>query len=251
MFSKRFFEKIFSKISISKEEGKYIFGGYMSHKYFAESEEKQRSFIDPNGCLVIRLDGKSVTKNRKKYDLTDMSDSGFREALIQSAYRASKNYLKNEQSIFMYTALDEISVVFPDAKIFLDCFDDGNTLYCGGVFLQQFLSVLWKNACTETFFGISVFSLPYKDGINYIKDRKDYLYTSSLIYLAKGLGLQKLYHGRYGPLNKKEILRRVSENKLITDEIKKNKRFISGDIVVCNKNICVLAEKDTYGGLLI
>lgn len=172
---------------------------------FPELEKEYRSFLSDSHPLVIRLDGKNVTKKHKKYPLTN--EHGFTWHLYQTGKSLAAN-----KNCLIYAGLDEISFLYPDPADFLFEFDDSNTMYCSAIFLQRFCQIFWK-IYPNVLFGMSVFQLPRaEDCPDYIAYRKKLVYWAALTWLAKEYLSKENYHLKteeevYNVLEKRGLLK--------------------------------------------
>lgn len=174
----------------------------MINEYFKELEQNHRIFLSLKLPVVIRLDGKDITKNHKKYPLMDIH--GFTCYLNKIGKK-----IVSRKTCMIYTALDEINFIFSDSREFFHAFDDTNSLYCAGIFLQQFCKEFWKYY-PEVKFGISIFSIP-KDKIDeYVNYRKELCKTAAVFYFAKENLTVQEYKGK----TEQELIRYLKFKKL-------------------------------------
>ena len=195
----------------------------MNNEEFRRFEQKQIVRLKNNRSIVIRLDGKDVTKNKKKYDLSDLGN--YRKHLLEAAGKTMTNYLQDTEKCFIYTVMDEISFVFPNARTFLRCFNDGNIVYCSSVFLQQFL----RNLPDPLMFGINIFQ--YDDIWEYIAWRKRIGYQCGLIYLCKKYSKNYYLSEQRKELSTEEIIEKIRQDSKFYELVMGNQEFLSGKTV--------------------
>lgn len=163
------------------------------YKYkYAEQEKYQRIYLDKRAPLVIRLDGKNITKNHGRINLIC---SGFTEYLFESCKALAA---KKEYSCEIYSIMDEASLVFQEGTAFFRGFADTNQIYASNIFLQCFLSLFWqKEEYRNVQFGISLFSLYNKEDVGlYISERQRIGKIVATDYYAKDKLPQSHYHNK-------------------------------------------------------
>ena len=65
----------------------------MNNDELRRFEQSQIIKLKKEGCIVIRLDGKDVTKNKQEYDLTGLKE--FHKSLLDEAEKILVNYLED------------------------------------------------------------------------------------------------------------------------------------------------------------
>ena len=187
---------------------------------FANKEKEQRIYLDQNSALIVRLDGKDITKNHQNINL-------FTSDFTEQLYKTSKYIMKKENlNCSIFSILDESSFVFQNGNNLFQKFDDSNQIYCSNIFLQWFLQEFWKiKKYKNVFFGISMFSLSSKDAEEYIKERKRIGELASLTYFAKEKTSPQYYHHK-SKFEIKQNLQRLD----VFDELLDNPHFLTGYI---------------------
>lgn len=190
----------------------------MRFNYFKTIENKYRNQLSKNKPLVIRIDGKNITKSWK-YDL--FHENGF----LNITEMIARNMIKYFNKCKIYVALDEINFIFEDPNVFFDRYEDTDALYCSNIFLQDFVKIFW-NYYPEVKFGISIFNIE-NDKINsYLKYRKSCCYNAAVYYYCKRNLPKDVY------VNKKlsDIVKYLKENNLY-QQLEDNKLFLNGKVI--------------------
>ena len=208
------------------------------YKYkLAEQEKRQRIYLDEELPLVIRLDGKNITKDHARMNLIY---SGFTKYLFDScrALAAQKEY-----SCEIYSVMDEASIVFQEGRDFFKDFDDTNQIYASNIFLQCFLSFFWqKEEYSDVQFGVSLFSLRGKEDTKlYIVERQRIGKIVAIDYYAKDRLPRNYYHQK----SSEEIINNIKHYGLYRDFMW-NEQFLAGlssrYINGCEQNIPGVSE---------
>lgn len=156
----------------------------MWHNYFFQIQSKYNMRISLNNPLVIRLDGKDVTKNKNINFMHDFKGS-FSNALFETTKEFSTKY--KAYAIF---GSDEISFIFPKTDIILADMSNDNCIRTNeiiSVFSQMFYQsfndrfidsnkILWHGKC---------FSINENKLISYIKYRSLSIENVMLTYFLK------------------------------------------------------------------
>ena len=185
---------------------------------FADIEKQQRIYLAKESSLIIRLDGKNITKN---HDGINLLTSNFTEKL----HEISKYIIEKEElDCSIFSILDESSFAFEKGNDFFSRFDDSIQFYCSNIFLQWFLQEFWKiEEYKNVLFGISMFSLSSSNINEYIKERKRIGELASLTYFAKEKMQTKYYHNK----SKFEIKKNLQHFELF-DELLDYPNFLTG-----------------------
>ncbi|MCD8082357.1 MAG: hypothetical protein LUE86_02230 [Clostridiales bacterium] len=186
---------------------------------FRSLEAKQRIYLSDQDPLVIRLDGKDVTKDKIHYDLTE--PEGFTKAIFRAAKAATLVFVPpmaaemrhgigivRNRGILLFAMMDEVSIVFRSPCFFFKNFDDTNQIYDTGIFLQEFLSALHQDErFSNTRLGISGFNIPAQKCKDYIRWRRSLCKKAAIMYIVKQNKLPKeMYTGK----SYEEILKALS-----------------------------------------
>lgn len=145
--------------------------------YFKQIEQAQRFHLSDHSPIVIRLDGKDVTKNHKKYPL--MRKNGFTESIMNAAKEITKDC-----NCIYFAMLDEVNIIFHDPVQFIEREADDDQMYGAVMFLQCFLDKV-KCAYPEVRFNISVFNIKAGTEQKYITYRREFCKVASIVYVAK------------------------------------------------------------------
>lgn len=154
----------------------------MWNNYFFEIQKKYNMRISSKTPFVIRLDGKSVTRN---YNISffDLSTDSFSYSLQQTAKYFSEKY--NCLSIF---GSDEISFIFTDiSKLMEDCSSD-NSHYSNEIismFSQYFFDYFYSIYDKKIFWHAKCFSIPDGKINSYIKYRSNIIKNVMVTYFLK------------------------------------------------------------------
>lgn len=172
-------------------------------------------YFDRNKAYVLFLDGKDVTKNHSKYNLTE--EYGYTYKLHKAAIDLMNQY---EISCAIYTGMDEISIIFADinqlSMIFneSDCID--NVMQ---IIQQKLVKALYKEEIDTEIRGC-MFPINQDEIDEYIEYRKKIIHDLGLTYYAKDKMSSVMYHN----LSNKEILENLKEAGLYNDFI--HKKFL-------------------------
>lgn len=190
---------------------------------FRSLEAEQRIYLSDQDPLVIRLDGKNVTKDKAHYDLTE--PEGFTKAILRAAKAATLVFVPpmaaemrhgigivRNRGVLLFAMMDEVSIVFRTPCFFFRNFDDTNQIYDIGIFLQEFLSALHQDGrFLDTRFGISGFNIPAQKCREYIRWRRGLCKEAAVMYAAKRSSLPKeMYAGK----SSGEILKALSAEQI-------------------------------------
>ncbi len=107
----------------------------MWYSYFSKIRKKYNMRLSTKRPLVIRLDGKDVTKNRSINILDDYKGS------FSYAFRNSAKYFTEKYGGYCIFGSDEISFIFTEPKIFFEKLGSDEANYsneCISIFSQYF-----------------------------------------------------------------------------------------------------------------
>lgn len=163
---------------------------------------KSYKYLDENKPICIFLDGKDVTKHHEDYNL--LQEDGFTKRAFESAKKVAQN-------AYVFATMDEVSIVYPNAKEFLKDFHDSNSIYCGVMVLEKFLQFFWSDIrFMNTFFSLSVFNLEETDIEDYFEYRKKLGRQTAITWQAK----EHLPSGAYHRCSIETIEKRLREHGL-------------------------------------
>ena len=161
----------------------------MEELRYKKEEEAGRVKLKRGLPIVLRFDGKNVTKDHKGYPL--MEKDGFTSHIFEAA----KAMMEGIPS-YIYAVLDEVSVVVLDSERFWERFDDTDLMYCLSIMLQEFLLAA-SPSCKGTFFGCTIFQIEEGSPEGYIEERHSLGLANAIVYCAKEYRLPVYeYHGR-------------------------------------------------------
>lgn len=171
--------------------------------YFFQVEKKYNYQLSKSKPIVLRLDGKNITKS-KNIDFS--SPNKFSETLINVATEIINEFEK----CISYVALDEVSFIFTDPNEFYQAFADktDSLQYCLSIFQQYFLQKFWSKY-PDVLFGVSVFNIPKDKTESYLKYRKSLCFNNAVVYFAKKH--KNLF--KYKDRKVKEIYEEIMESK--------------------------------------
>lgn len=194
--------------------------------YFKNLENKYRAQLSKNNPLVIRLDGKDITKNFEKYNLMD--PDGFTYSLYDTAKNVCSAY-----HCRIYAVMDELSIIFLNPHEFFSKFTTVDSLRCGCVFLQDFIEYYWEHY-EHVKFKISIFSIKYDVIESYINSREKTGENTSVFYFAKHFLDKDEYTNK-----KKEDIVSVIKKKNLYNKYLENPNFSAGykDIIIPDSDI--------------
>ena len=194
----------------------------MYYNYFKNIENKYKKQLSKQKPVVIRLDGRNVTKSGK-YNF-------YSKNLFSAALESVGTYFVEHFHCIVYIAMDEISFIFENPDDFFAIYEDNNTLYCSNLFLLDFIKLFWT-ICPNEKFGVTIFNIEKNKIESYIKYRKSLCYNCAIHYYAKH-NIQKQYY-----VNKKlaEIVDYLKENDLYKN-IETKEEFLYGKLVTKSEN---------------
>lgn len=167
---------------------------------FQNIEQGFRRKLSADNPVVVRFDGKNVTKNHKKFHLMDTN--GFTKTIFDAAIHISVG-----AECYIYAALDEVNIVYYNPIEFFGKTNDCDLLYSAVMILQDFLR--WtRQIYPQVKFNVSVFNITVDQIEDYIKYRKQLAYTTAATYYAKENLSPALYHGK----SAKTIIKNLEKN---------------------------------------
>lgn len=211
----------------------------MWNDYFYQLQKKYNMRVSTKTPLVIRLDGKDVTKD-KNINFIYKYNGSFFEAFEKCAWYFSKKY--NCYALF---GTDEISFVFPEPMLLIEDLDSDKVNHSNEIialFMQYFFdyfNTYYKNG--KVFFHGKCFSIPNGKITSYVKYRAMSIKNVLTTYILKKNGI------RMGKYKMEERIEKCHETGLY-EQIKDIefgtlyyrgqmldiKEFFSGDIVTVN-----------------
>lgn len=155
----------------------------MWKNYFYNIQKKYSMRVSKKEPLVIRLDGKDITKN-KEINLADKSEKSFLDAMEKTV-----SYFTLEHSAYAIYGSDEVSFIFPEpGKLMrsLDSDTDNHSNEIISVFSQLFFYHFNKFDKNKlVFFHAKCFSIPEGKITSYIKYRSRSIQNVMATYILK------------------------------------------------------------------
>lgn len=146
-------------------------------KVFQGIEKSYRRNLSTTVPIIVRFDGKNVTKNHEKFHLMDVD--GFTKDILCAA-----KSMVNGMECTIYAALDEVSVVFHKPFEFFGKTQDKDLLYSAIMILQDFLRYT-REVYPGLKFNVTVYNIGFDQIDSYIQYRKDMAYQTAVTYYAK------------------------------------------------------------------
>lgn len=199
--------------------------------YFKTIELKYKYQLSKSKPIVVRFDGKNITKSNQ-FDLSVKNK--FTSALLSSTEQIVKKFSK----CTAYVAIDEVNLIFEDAKEFFDYYttNSDSLQYCLSMIQQDFLSTFWK-LIPNVFFGVSIFNIPANKVNSYIKYRKTSAYNVAVTYFAKRHFKKEIYQNK----KQNEILSTIKQSNMYQTFCNYN-HFINGTII--DDSVMLKKDKD-------
>ena len=193
----------------------------MYFNYFKKLEKKYFLELSNSKPVVIRFDGKNITKSQK-YNLS------FENAFTTALLKTTKKLVNRFDGCLAYVAMDEVSFIFKDLNILKNHYvkDTQSLQYFISMFQQEFVSIFWKHI-PNIYFGVTIFCIPENKEKSYIAYRKSVCRNTSVVYFAKR---NKDYNIPYRSKPIKEILTEI-KNLHLDSELTRFPHFMNGTIV--------------------
>ena len=152
----------------------------MWNNYFYQIQTKYNMRISKNKPLVIRFDGKDVTKD-KTINLLDMYKNGFLDSLQKTAWYFSYKY-----NCYTIVGSDELSIIFEDPTEMLGILDSTSDHHSNEItsLLSQYFFDYFNNYYQEKkiFWHGKCFSIPKEKIKSYIKYRSTIIKNVMVTY---------------------------------------------------------------------
>lgn len=192
--------------------------------YFNEIQKKYTMKLSSNKTLVIRLDGKDVTKDENINFLYSHKGS-FLSALKDAAKYFSKKY-----GCFAYCGTDEISFILENPKLLFEDIQSDTSYFSQetiSVFSEYFYDFFINSyKDRKIFWHAKCFSIPTEKINSYIKYREKIIQNVIVTYFLKKNNIRNVGNEK---LNKRiDTCKTFSEYKLLEDEMLGN-LFYNGD----------------------
>ena len=188
------------------------------YDYFKKIEHRYKNNLSTHKAIVIRLDGKDITKN------TTINLQDHQNLFTRSVVNAIV-ILQKKIQCKIYIALDEINFIFEDPNVLLNYYNKTGLQDCLALFIQDFTEILWEKY-SGLKFSASMFCI-YKDKIDlYIKYRQSLCFNTAIFYYAK----RNLNKENYKNKKLSEVLEFLEENGHMNN-LKDNKFFLYGKVI--------------------
>ena len=178
----------------------------MWNSYFFQIQSKYSMRVSFKNPLVIRLDGKDVTKN-KKYDLLNNYEGNFRNTLEKTAEFFTRKY-----KCLAILGSDEISFIFTDPLVVISDLDkekwnSSNEII--SVFSQYFFDYFNEhNKQSKVFWHGKCFSIRNEKINSYIKFRSSIIKNVMTTYFLSKYNIKMGKEKQ----EKREMLRQISSH---------------------------------------
>lgn len=155
----------------------------MWNSYFYQIQKKYNMRVSTKSPLVIRLDGKNVTKDLS-INFNYKYNGSFFDSFEKSAWYFSKKY--HAYSLF---GTDEINFIFPDPMLLIEDLDPTKVNHSNEIialFIQYFFDYFNNNyKDNKIFFHGKCFSIPNSKINSYIKYRANSIRNVIITYILK------------------------------------------------------------------
>lgn len=154
----------------------------MGFSYFGMVEEKYSCKVSLKKPIIIRLDGKGVTKN-KKINMYDEKDGGFANALKVTAREISRMC-----NALVLASADEINIIFIDTDEFYKKFNSCKCQKSSSLITQE-VCLIFNNYYkgNTIYFDARTFNVEEHKILSYLKFRVNTATNVNLYYSAKRL----------------------------------------------------------------
>ena len=204
----------------------------MWNSYFFQIQSKYSMRVSFKNPLVIRLDGKDVTKN-KKYDLLNNYEGNFRNTLEKTAEFFTKKY-----KCLAILGSDEISFIFTDPLVVISDLDKekwntSNEII--SVFSQYFFDYFNEhNKQSKVFWHGKCFSIRNEKINSYIKFRSSIIKNVMTTYFLSKYNIKMGKEKQ----EKREIECKKLQGYEVLEDIQNGVLYLEGD------RICLLYTSD-------
>lgn len=195
----------------------------MWNSYFFQIQSKYSMRVSFKNPLVIRLDGKDVTKN-KKYDLLNNYEGNFRNTLEKTAEFFTKKY-----KCLAILGSDEISFIFTDPLVVISDLDKekwntSNEII--SVFSQYFFDYFNEhNKQSKVFWHGKCFSIRNEKINSYIKFRSSIIKNVMTTYFLSKYNIKMVKEKQ----EKREIECKKLQGYEVLEDIQNGVLYLEGD----------------------
>ena len=203
----------------------------MWNSYFFQIQSKYSMRVSFKNPLVIRLDGKDVTKN-KKYDLLNNYEGNFRNTLEKTAEFFTKKY-----KCLAILGSDEISFIFTDPLVVISDLDKekwntSNEII--SVFSQYFFDYFNEhNKQSKVFWHGKCFSIRNEKINSYIKFRSSIIKNVMTTYFLSKYNIKMGKEKQ----EKREIECKKLQGYEVLEDIQNGVLYLEGDRIDIAQNI--------------
>lgn len=198
----------------------------MWNSYFFQIQSKYSMRVSFKNPLVIRLDGKDVTKN-KKYDLLNNYEGNFRNTLEKTAEFFTRKY-----KCLAILGSDEISFIFTDPLVVISDLDKekwntSNEII--SVFSQYFFDYFNEhNKQSKVFWHGKCFSIRNEKINSYIKFRSSIIKNVMTTYFLSKYNI-KMGKEKQEKQEKREIECKKLQGYEVLEDIQDGVLYLEGD----------------------
>lgn len=213
----------------------------MWNNYFFNIQKKYSMRVSNKEPLVIRFDGKDVTKN-KNIDLMNKYNNSFIEAMEKAVEHFTRKY-----KCYAIFGSDEVSFIFPEPIILMADLDSDKTNHSNEIislFSQYFFNYFNSfNKNKLIFWHAKCFSIPKEKIISYIKFRSRIIENVMVTYFLKR------NNSNNGNVKLEEKIKKCKsmDNYSVLERCQKGTLYYNGDEIVLNEFLngkVVLKEKE-------
>ena len=160
--------------------------------FFKNIEDRYKSKISIKKPLVIRLDGKGVTKN-PYIDLYDESVGSFSDSLKKTA-----KFISEKFRCISYASNDEINIVFENPYILSRIYKSVDIQKINSLLSQEVFYIFNKFMGTKNpiYFDCRCFNIPEDKILSYLRYRVNSSTNTSIQYFAKRNIEKEKRHGK-------------------------------------------------------
>lgn len=157
----------------------------MWYDYFFSIQNKYSMRVSKKEPLVIKLDGKNVTKN-KNINLIDKFNGSFNDNLMKTVKYFTQNY-----KCYAIFGSDEVSFIIPNVISFIEQIGSDRANEIVALFSQSFFYYFNQiNKNNLTFWHVKCFSIPKEKVMSYVKYHSRSIENVTVPYFLRKNGLE-------------------------------------------------------------
>lgn len=154
----------------------------MTFNYFKSIEDKYKSRISPNKPIIIRLDGKKITKN-KEINMLDESQGAFAYSLKKASAHISRKF-----NCLVLTSSDEINLIITEPSRLNRLYDSFECQKLSSLISQDIGYIFNQHYKGEMIlFDARTFNIPINKVSSYVSYRLQSARNVQTMYFAKRL----------------------------------------------------------------